>query len=94
MNAVLIDADRYNFTPDMKRAIERAIWEGDTDTLDRLARCRCCCHEHTFFPNCPAAIWHACRGQCSMTDDDIESWVRHYERHHGMTRDQFFGEWL
>lgn len=72
------------------RRLERAIWEGDLDTLQELAPCRCCCAEHTF-EHCPARAWFGCRGQGSMTSADVDSWARHYQQHHGMTRDQFFG---
>lgn len=43
---------------DMRLALERALWAGDTDTLDELAHCRCCCHEHTF-EDCLAPLWVA-----------------------------------
>lgn len=67
-----------------------AIWAGDVDRLQEIARCICCCDEHTF-EHCPARAWYGCRGQNSMTRDDQESWIRHYEQNHGMTRDEFFG---
>lgn len=75
--------------PDDAR-LRQAIWEGDIDTLSEIAHCRCCCSEHTF-ERCPARAWGGCRGQGSMTRAEQESWVRHYELHHGMTRDQFLG---
>lgn len=71
--------------------IARAIWEGDVDRLQELAGCRCCCSEHTFGSGCPAYAWGGCRGQGAMTREDEESWARHYERFHGMTRDAFYG---
>ena len=67
--------------------LAEAAWAGDVDRLDDLAHCRCCCHEHTF-SWCPARYWGGCRGQGSI---DVEGWVQHYERYHGMTREQFFG---
>jgi hypothetical protein len=72
------------------RALEDALWAGDVDRLGELAGCRCCCWEHTF-GWCPARIWGGCRGQDSMTAADHEAWAAHYERFHGMTREQFFG---
>jgi len=74
----------------VRERIERALWEGDVDTLFDLAPCRCCCHEHTF-EDCFARIWNDCRGQYTMTRAEIESWASHYERFHGMTRDEFYG---
>lgn len=71
--------------------LERAIWEGDLNTLHELAPCQCCCSEHTF-DSCPARSWFGCRGQGSMTQADYESWARHYEQHHGMSRAQFYGD--
>lgn len=71
-------------------AVDEAMWEGDIELLCELAPCRCCCWEHTF-ESCPARRWNGCRGSGSMTAADLESWVRHYADHHGMTRDQFFG---
>jgi len=60
------------------------------DKLDELAPCRCCCAEHTFH-DCPARAWNGCRGQYSFTFADEESWRRHYETHHGMSYDEFYG---
>ncbi len=73
-----------------KRALEWAMWSGNVDALDELAGCRCCCWEHTF-EWCPARVWNGCRGSGSMSRTELESWVRHYERFHGMTREQFYG---
>ncbi len=73
----------------MNPEIERAMWEGDVNKLDELAPCGCCCHEHTF-ENCPARDWYGCRGQGTMTRADEDSWARHYETAHGMTREEFF----
>lgn len=70
--------------------IRRAIWEGDVDYLVEVAPCQCCCGEHTFGPGCPAYVWGGCRGQGSMTREEVDSWATHYERFHGMSRDQFF----
>lgn len=70
--------------------MEEAVWAGDLDTLQERAGCVCCCAEHTF-EGCPARAWEGCRGQGSLTQDDVEGWVRHYKRYHGLSRDQFFG---
>lgn len=75
----------------MNAALEQALWSGDIDTLNELAPCRCCCHEHTF-DGCLARAWFGCRGQFTMTHTEEESWARHYESAHGMTRDQFFND--
>lgn len=74
-----------------ERALQDAMWDGDIDTLDELAHCRCCCHEHTF-EDCEARRWYGCRGQGSMTRDDERSWLKHYQDHHGMTEAEFYGE--
>lgn len=68
----------------LEAEIASAMWAGDTDRLDELAPCRCCCHEHTF-DDCPARLWHACRGQGMPTHDDLKSWADHY----GMTLNEF-----
>lgn len=76
-----------------RRALEQAMWRGGddvADSLDELAHCGCCCHEHTH-ENCPARVWVGCRGQGSMSRAEEENWIAHYARHHGMTREQFFG---
>jgi hypothetical protein len=75
---------------DLRREIEDAMWAGDTELLDKLAPCGCCCHEHTH-DGCPARLWEGCRGSGQMTYADVEVWAQHYERFHGMTREQFFG---
>ena len=72
------------------RQVHEAMWAGDVERLDDLASCRCCCHEHTYGNGCPAYAWGGCRGQCTMTYEEEESWAAHYERFHGMTRDQFW----
>src|SRR5271166_4206958 len=72
------------------RELEDAMWSGDIDRLCELAGCRCCCHEHTF-EGCPARVWEGCRGSGSMPRMELESWANHYERFHGLTREQFFG---
>ena len=69
--------------------ISNAMWAGDIDLLNQLAPCRCCCADHTF-EDCPARSWFACRGQNNSPFADRESWFRHYEKFHGMTREQFF----
>jgi hypothetical protein len=65
------------------------MWAGDTDTLDRLAPCRCCCADHTF-ANCPARAWNGCRGQPTSANDDPDSWAAFYKRTRGMNEDEFF----
>jgi hypothetical protein len=70
------------------RELEDAMWAGDCDRLHELAGCRCCCWEHTF-EGCPARVWDGCRGSGMTTRADLESWMAHYERFHGLPRDQF-----
>ena len=73
--------------------IQNAMWAGDEDELHRLAPCRCCCHEHTFAPHCPAYAWGGCRGQATPAEEErIEGYAEHYARTRGMTREEFF-EW-
>lgn len=77
-------------------ALKSAMWAGDLDQLHELAPCACCCHEHTF-PDCEARLWGGCRsGQpygWGPEDDhrELRSWIRHYERFHGMTEAEFLG---
>lgn len=71
--------------------LQKAIWAGDLDALDRLAGCVCCCAEHTF-EGCPARTWHGCRGQESLTRDDERAWADHYAKHHGLSAAKFYGE--
>lgn len=71
------------------------MWAGDVELLDKLARCVCCCHEHTF-TDCPAREWNGCRSGLAPGETLEESlgergWVEHYAKHHGMTEAQFFG---
>ncbi len=75
---------------DIPKEIADAMWAGDTDKLDELAPCRCCCHEHTY-DNCPARQWNGCRGQMSFTYAEEQAWAKHYETHHGMTEGEFYG---
>lgn len=75
---------------DWRTELDEAIWAGDTDRLDELAPCRCCCSEHTF-EWCEARLWGACRGQGSMMRAELEAWQRFYEESRGMTREQFYG---
>lgn len=75
---------------EVERAIKRAMWACDTDTLNRLAGCICCCADHTFGSNCPAHRWGGCRGgsgfMClGMSMDDVRGWAKHY----GMTVEKF-----
>lgn len=74
----------------MPEWMERALWDGDMNTLHERAGCVCCCAEHTF-EHCPARLWEGCRGSGAMTRAEEESWARHYERFHGLTRNQFYG---
>jgi len=67
--------------------LDKAIWAGDIDTLDRLAPCRCCCAEHTH-KNCPAREWDGCRGFDDPYDPDI--WFAFYARTRGMSWDEFY----
>ncbi len=76
---------------DAARRFEGAVWAGDTDTLNDLAPCGCCCYEHTR-AGCLARLWDGCRG--GSGPDPIEeaaSWARHYAAHHGMSTDEFYG---
>jgi hypothetical protein len=70
--------------------LARAMWEGDLDKLNDLAGCDCCCSDH-FFEHCPARVWGGCRGQESLTREDCAEWETHYRKHHGLSRDQFYG---
>lgn len=70
--------------------LERAMWEGDIDTLHEIAPCKCCCHEHTWGTGCPAYAWGGCRGQGTMTYEEERSWFEHYRRFHGMTEAEFY----
>lgn len=73
-----------------KKRIEDAMWAGDRDTLEEIAYCECCCEEHTFF-DCPARLWHGCRGQYAFNPAIWDAWADLYERVFRMTRSQFFG---
>lgn len=64
--------------------MEKAIWEGDVDTLRERAGCVCCCYEHTF-EHCPARLWDGCRGSGTPTRVEINEWASLY----GMTREEF-----
>lgn len=74
----------------LQQRIEDAMWAGDEATLNQIARCRCCCEEHTF-ESCEARLWFGCRGQNTSPVAEREAWLRHYQRFHGMTEDQFYG---
>lgn len=76
------------------RQVHEAIWDGDVERLHEIAGCRCCCHEHTYGNGCPAYSWGGCRGQDTMTREEEESWCQHYERFHGLSRDQFLAAGL
>jgi hypothetical protein len=88
----LIAADSPAVSSALRRALDDAMWAGDVGRLHELAPCRCCCVEHTSV-NCVARVWDGCRGgyDGEVTDEDVESWVRHYRQAHGMTRAEFFG---
>jgi hypothetical protein len=73
----------------LRQKIVAAMWRQDDEALYRLAKCQCCCHEHTS-DWCEARIWYGCRGQDTMTRAEIDSWQKHYESWRGMTREQFF----
>jgi hypothetical protein len=64
--------------------IKKAMWEGNVDKLCELAGCVCCCADHTF-EHCPARAWEGCRGQGSLTFNDIRAWAAHYN----MSVDEF-----
>lgn len=54
--------------------IAQAMWTGDTETLNEIAHCICCCYEHTW-TTCPARFWNACRsglafGESSKREED------------------------
>lgn len=68
-----------------RRAVDRAMWAGDVDELHRIAGCICCCVDHTFTTDCPAYQWGGCRGQDSVSMDDVRGWAKHY----GMTVEKF-----
>lgn len=67
--------------------INELIWAGDTEALDEIAPCRCCCAEHTF-ASCPARAWHGCRGSGTEISDD--EWCAFYMKTRGMTKNQFY----
>ena len=72
----------------LKEQIEQAMWDNDTDRLDELAPCICCCSDHTF-SSCLARIRNGCRG--SNSDRDIhESYAKWYFEIRGMENDEFF----
>jgi hypothetical protein len=72
------------------KAIEQAVWDGDTDALYEVGRCDCCCDEHTS-SGCYARIWGGCRGQDTLSYAEIAKWEEHYAKTRGMTRDEFYG---
>lgn len=72
----------------MTEQLKAALWAGDVNELDRLAGCICCCDEHTF-EHCPARVWFGCRGQYTLTRAEVQEWAAHYEKHHGMSYEQF-----
>jgi hypothetical protein len=80
-----------SLTAHLPAALERAIWEGDVDWLSEHYPCECCCAEHTYGDGCPAYVWGGCRGQGAMSRRDHEAWAMHYEKFHGLTRDEFYG---
>jgi len=66
------------------------MYAGDMDRLWELAPCNCCCDEHTF-AGCPARLWGGCRGGQGDPEADEASWLRHYQEHHGLTEEEFYG---
>ena len=82
--------DRLEFQVVDAKALQDAMWAGDIDLLNEVARCICCCDEHTF-ENCPARTWFGCRGQATTERADQETWARHYQKFHGMTEREFYG---
>jgi hypothetical protein len=82
---------REYFSPSTAKRFLQAMWEGDRDTLDEIAHCRCCCREHTY-AGCPARLWYDCRGQ--FTDQyDEESWFHFYAQTRGMSSAEFYCCW-
>lgn len=76
---------------DLEKQIADAMWAGDVARLEKLTgRCQCCCYEH-FHEGCPARAWQGCRGSGALTHAEIEQWRAHYEKHHGLTAEQFYG---
>jgi hypothetical protein len=73
-------------TAHLPKWMEDAIWRGDYDCLQERAPCICCCSEHTF-EHCPSRLWEGCRGQGTLTWNDVDGWARHY----GMSREKFLG---
>jgi hypothetical protein len=78
----------FPYDPDLFDAFVDAMWRGDTERLGDMARCRCCCDEHTF-ASCPARARCDCRGQAEL-DLDEDGWYRVYAEARGMTRAEFF----
>lgn len=70
--------------------LKEAVWAGDVDRLQEIAPCVCCCADHTW-EDCPARLWGGCRGQDTLTRADRDGWAEHYEKFHGLTREEFFG---
>jgi hypothetical protein len=73
----------------VSKVVRDAMWRGDQDLLHRIARCTCCCDEHTS-DSCPARAWHGCLGSGSdpgISALEVERWAAHY----GMTVDRFLG---
>lgn len=53
----------------LREQIEQAMWQGDVETLHRIAPCRCCCSEHTY-KDCPARQWMGCKASFSESEVD------------------------
>lgn len=81
----------------LARRMEVAMWAGDCDTLHEIADCNCCCGEHTS-PCCVARLWGGCRSNApygwgpAEEFAELEAWIAHYARFHGMSRETFLGE--
>ena len=85
-------ADMWNaYGADPERVLKDAMWAGDSETLQQVARCICCCADHTFTTGCPAYAWGGCRGQGTMSPDDMGGWAAHYAKHHGLSPERFYG---
>jgi len=72
--------------------LERAMWAGDVDALQRMAGCSCCCADHTS-PYCPARLWDGCRsGEAYGVDrwGNEREWQKFYEETRGMSYETFF----
>lgn len=58
-------------TPELAEQIKDAMFRGDINRLDELARCECCCDEH-YSLECPAHVWMGCRGSYAPDRYELE----------------------